>query len=355
MLVRLSVCLALALVAGLVLAQEKPDAKPVSNPLNEPQGDPGVVPVGAGDEPLNLNFETGTLDGWTAEGKAFEGQPIKGEIAQQPGRPFGEGKKSEHTGQFWIGGYEKLRDEPTGTLTSATFEVTYPYASFLIGGGPYRETRVEVVSAEDNKVIHDARGKSEENLRPVIVDLTRHKGKKIFIRIVDQHKAGWGHVNFDDFRFHAARPKFKTLSSDLPVPQVAALYPHAGLSGDEAAQAMVVPPGFSVQCAAQEPDVKQPIAMAIDDRGRIWIAEAYEYPTRAKGDKGRDRILIFEDTDLNGTLDKRTVFYEGLNLVSGLELGFGGVWVGAAPYLLFIPDKNYDDQPDGEPVKLLDG
>ena len=56
-------------------------------------------------------------------------------------------------------------------------------------------------------------------------------------------------------------------------------------------------------------------------------------------DKGRDRILIFEDTDGDGKFDKRTVFAEGLNLVSGLEVGFGGVWVGAAPYLLFIPDR----------------
>ncbi len=101
--------------------------------------------------------------------------------------------------------------------------------------------------------------------------------------------------------------------------------------------------------------MKQPIAMAIDDRGRVWIAEAYEYPVRAKGDKGRDRILIFEDTDGDGSLDKRTVFTEGLNLVSGLEVGFGGVWVGAAPYLMFIPDKDGDDVPDAEPEILLDG
>ena len=46
---------------------------------------------------------------------------------------------------------------------------------------------------------------------------------------------------------------------------------------------------------------------------------------------------------------------EGLNLVSGLEVGFGGVWVGAAPYLLFVPDKDGDDKPDGQPQILLDG
>ncbi|QDT36288.1 PVC-type heme-binding CxxCH protein [Stratiformator vulcanicus] len=124
---------------------------------------------------------------------------------------------------------------------------------------------------------------------------------------------------------------------------------------DKAADHMSVPEGFRVQLAAAEPDVRQPIAMALDDRGRVWVAEAYEYPRRAKGDKGRDRILIFEDTDLDGTLDKRTIFYEGLNLVSGLEVGFGGVWVGAAPYFMFIPDADGDDVPDGEPEILLDG
>ncbi|MCU0880812.1 MAG: dehydrogenase, partial [Pirellulaceae bacterium] len=345
---------ALLLIVSPAWAQEKA-SPPAGNPLNEPIGNPGVIPTGADGKPLNLNFETGTLDGWTATGKAWEGQPIRGEISAN--RPFGEGKKSEHTGQFWIGGYEKLRDEPTGTLTSPTFEVTQPYASFLIGGGNLRETRVELVTADDNKVFFTARGKNEENLRPVTVNLTPQMGKKIFIRLVDQSGGGWGHVNFDDFRLHAQRPRFKSTAGELPVPEVAALYPHAGLSGDEAAKAMVVPPGFSVQCAAQEPDVKQPIAMAIDDRGRIWIAEAYNYPTRGGDGEGKDRILIFEDTDLDGKLDKRTVFIEGLNLVSGLEVGFGGVWVGAAPYLLFIPDRDYDDKPDAPPAdyKLPDG
>ena len=68
--------------------------------------------------------------------------------------------------------------------------------------------------------------------------------------------------------------------------------------------------------------------MALDDRGRLWVAEAYSYPRRAPEGQGKDRILIFEDTDGDGKFDKRTVFIEGLNLVSGIEVGFGGVWVG---------------------------
>lgn len=128
-----------------------------------------------------------------------------------------------------------------------------------------------------------------------------------------------------------------------------------GLQPDEAALRMTVPSGFRVQLAAGEPQVHQPVALAIDPRGRLWVAEAYTYPIRAPEGQGRDKIIILEDTDGDGSLDKRKVFAEGLNLVSGLEVGFGGVWVGAAPYLLFIPDRNADDAPDGEPQVLLDG
>ena len=129
----------------------------------------------------------------------------------------------------------------------------------------------------------------------------------------------------------------------------------AGLSPEAAAREASVPPGFSVKLFAGEPNVKQPIAFALDDRGRIWVAEAYTYPRRAPEGQGKDRILILEDTNGDHQFDKRTVFAENLNLVSGLAVGFGGVWVGAAPQLLFIPDRNQDDHPDGPPEVVLDG
>ena len=128
-----------------------------------------------------------------------------------------------------------------------------------------------------------------------------------------------------------------------------------GLAPQAAAGAMSVPDGFSVKLLAAEPEVCQPIAMCFDDRGRLWVAEAYSYPRRVAPEEARDRILIFEDTDGDDAFDRRTVFQEGLNLVSGLEVGFGGVWVGAAPELLFIPDADGDDVPDGPPRVLLDG
>ena len=129
-----------------------------------------------------------------------------------------------------------------------------------------------------------------------------------------------------------------------------------GLEPEAAAKEMILPPGFKATLFAGEPDVKQPIAFAIDHRGRLWVAEAYTYPIRAAEGQGRDRILVFEDTNGDGKFDKRTVFMEGLNLISGLEVGFGGVWVGAAPNLMFIPIQDGDEpKPAGPPQILLDG
>lgn len=128
-----------------------------------------------------------------------------------------------------------------------------------------------------------------------------------------------------------------------------------GLEPEAAARNMTVPGGFQVKLAAGEPNVHQPIAMTIDAKGRLWIAEAYTYPIRAPEGEGRDKIVILEDTDQDGSFETRKIFAEGLNLVSGMEVGFGGVWVGAAPYLMFLADADGDDKADGEPEILLDG
>src|SRR5882762_5187454 len=118
---------------------------------------------------------------------------------------------------------------------------------------------------------------------------------------------------------------------------------------------MYVPEGFQVELVAAEPELQQPVAFAFDERGRIWVAEAYTYPQKQPAGGGRDKLVIFEDRDGDGRFASRKVFAENLNLVSGFEVGFGGVWVGAAPELLFIPDRNHDDVPDGPPEVLLTG
>jgi len=129
------------------------------------------------------------------------------------------------------------------------------------------------------------------------------------------------------------------------------------LSAQEALQALSLPPGFHATLFAAEPDVRQPIALATDSRGRLWVAENYSYAERERNfdDRFRDRILILEDTDQDGIFDQRTVFWDQGRRLTSVEIGYGGVWVLDAPRLLFIPDRDHDDRPDGEPIVLLDG
>jgi putative membrane-bound dehydrogenase-like protein len=342
----LSAGLAVWGLSGRIAAHEEPENVAAKRTLPQnADGTAGMLPRSADRKPLNLDFEAGSLKDWTAEGDAFKDQPVRGDIPTGPRAR--DGKRADPQGEFWIGTFERGLDKPTGKLTSAAFKVTHPFATFLVGGGPHAQTRVEIVRKDTGRVVFAASGREAENMRRVGVDLREHEGQEIFVRIVDQHTGHWGHINFDDFRFHQVLPPLPKEPSILLPDQ----YPYAGLSPQKAAEVMTVPEGFQVRLFAGEPDVHQPIAMAIDDRGRLWIAEAYEYPRRAPEGKGRDRIVIFEDTDGDGRQDSRKVFIEGLNLVSGLELGFGGVWVGAAPYLMFIPDRNGDDLPDGPGMK----
>ena len=128
-------------------------------------------------------------------------------------------------------------------------------------------------------------------------------------------------------------------------------------SPEEAVAGMSLPDGFKINCFASEPMIRQPIAMAFDDRNRLWVAECYTYAeARTNFDlKLRDRIVILEDVNGDGRADKKTIFHDDLQRLTGLTVGFGGVWATCAPNLLFIPDADQDDRPDGKPQVILDG
>ncbi|MCO6458153.1 MAG: c-type cytochrome [Pirellulaceae bacterium] len=131
----------------------------------------------------------------------------------------------------------------------------------------------------------------------------------------------------------------------------------ARLSAAVAAAGMRLPAGFAVDVFASEPQVQQPIAMTFDARGRLWVAENYTYAEReANYDlRYRDRIVILADTDGDGRADQRRVFWDQAQRLTSVEVGFGGVWALCPPHLLFIPDRDADDVPDGEPQVVLDG
>lgn len=129
------------------------------------------------------------------------------------------------------------------------------------------------------------------------------------------------------------------------------------LGPEEARAAWKLPAGFHVTTFAHEPDVRQPIAMTFDARGRLWVAECDTYSDSKQNFdlKQRDRIVIFEDTNGDGRADSRKVFWDEGHHLTSVEVGFGGVWVLCAPHLLFIPDRDGDDVPDHEPEIILEG
>jgi len=146
-------------------------------------------------------------------------------------------------------------------------------------------------------------------------------------------------------------------AADFPEPYDTEKAGTAPMAAEEAAKTAVLPEGFRLEVFASEPDVRQPIAIDFDERGRLWVAECYTFAeTPLRWDLNlNDRVTILEDTDGDGKSDKRTVFWDQGKRLTSVAVGAGGVWVTCAPQLLFIPDADGDLVPDGDPVVMLDG
>ncbi len=128
------------------------------------------------------------------------------------------------------------------------------------------------------------------------------------------------------------------------------------MPAEDAAKAFKLPPGFRASVFAAEPDVQNPIAMAWDAKGRLWIAENYTYAERDQRFQLdlRDRVVIFDNTT-GDHFKKRTVFTDNVQMLTGIEVGHDGVWLMCPPKLIFIADRDRDDVPDGPGEVVLDG
>ena len=143
--------------------------------------------------------------------------------------------------------------------------------------------------------------------------------------------------------------------SELPTGVVDTQNPKdVSLTPQESLRRIEVPVGFHATLFAGEPDIRRPIAFDFDDRGRLWVVENYSHPKWKAGD-GPDRIVILDDRDGDGIFDDRKVFWDKGRFLTAIAVGHGGVWIGNTPELAFIPDRDFDDVPDSDPIVKLDG
>lgn len=183
------------------------------------------------------------------------------------------------------------------------------------------------------------------------------------------------------------RDRYKEdLAGNPDVERIIKTFPGRGEVGDdssptpanEAVQQFRLAEGLKIELVAAEPAVRQPLYMHFDDRCRLWVVQYLQYPfpeglkiirydqhLRAVFDKvpqppphhvpGKDLITVFADTDGDGQYDTSKNVIEGLNIATAVVTGHGGIWVLNPPYLLFYPDANRDDIPDGDPEVHLSG
>ena len=104
--------------------------------------------------------------------------------------------------------------------------------------------------------------------------------------------------------------------------------------------------GFQVNLFAANPMIANPINLNWDRRGRAWVSTSSTYPHLKPGHQPNDRIIILEDTDHDGRADQSTVFADGLLIPHSVMPIEGGAYVCSATELLFLADRDGDDQAD---------
>src|SRR5436190_15434955 len=139
------------------------------------------------------------------------------------------------------------------------------------------------------------------------------------------------------------------LAAQQPVVAPKALPKFPPVAARDALNTFQLRKGFRLELVAAEPLVTDPIALAFDEDGRLFVLEMNDYPDR-KQHRGRIRRLV--DPDGDGRFDKATVFAKDLRWPSAIHCYGGGVFVGSVPDLLFFKDTNDDGVADEQKVVL---
>jgi putative membrane-bound dehydrogenase-like protein len=205
--------------------------------------------------------------------------------------------------------------------------------------GDRREAWTWVRNEERGRVFYTAYGHDERTWnQPAFHQLVKNG---ILWAVGDRVQGQWAQLKIAPLTYvESSRiPNYERRNPPLKLQN--ALSPEASMSRIQ------VPSGFELKLFASEPDIVKPIAMAWDERGRLWIAETIDYPNDIHpGKPGRDHIKILEDTDGDGRADKFTIFADSLNIPTSFVFSNGGIIVAAMPQFLFLQDTTGDDRAD---------
>jgi mono/diheme cytochrome c family protein len=189
----------------------------------ERTGGKAAVPAAArsrvrskGGDIMIADFEGRDYGSWKATGDAFGPRPAKGTLG-------GQQKVTGFEGRGLVNTFLRA-DGSTGTLTSPEFTIERPYLTFLIGGGNHRNTCMQLLIGK--KVVDQRSGRGNELLLPDYFDVAKHQGRRARLRIVDEHKGGWGHVNVDHIVQSSKKPKVtkRKKKAAPPAPEVDKLW-----------------------------------------------------------------------------------------------------------------------------------
>jgi len=280
----------------------------------------------------------------------------------------------------------------TGTFRTSISEPNHPLMKGFAGFESWDETYVHTKHHEPGRTVLEYRAEGDAK-EPWTWIRTQGKGR-VFYTAWGHDQRTWGHLGFQNLvergirwatgRDPAEAPEFRDeLSFQVPElnPQRTDVKPfqyldvdtkipnytrgakwgaqseplsrmQSPLSPAESLKHLVVPKGFHVELFAAEPQLGgKPIAMNWDERGRLWIAETYDYPNELQpAGAGRDRIRICEDTDADGRADKFTIFADKLSIPTSILFARGGAIVFSDTKTLFLRDTNGDDVADERTV-----
>ncbi|MEO7275943.1 MAG: PVC-type heme-binding CxxCH protein [Vicinamibacterales bacterium] len=188
------------------------------------------------------------------------------------------------------------------------------------------------------RVFYSAFGSEQTVALPAFREMVE---RGVIYAVPEASKQAWDGLKMPDLQYEDGHnvPNYENRN---PAPKF-----QLPLTVEESMKFIQVPAGFSLELFASEPDIIKPISFTFDERGRLWVIEAKNYPNDVRnGEPGDDQIKIVEDTNGDGKADKFTVFADHLNLATSLTFANGGIVVAAAPHMLFLKDADGDGKAD---------